>query len=109
MGTEVVEAVNNLTLSNSLEDNLDLVVLGGGAWDKLWKYDTEEDKESLNSALGELKTGITKLKKLKVPVVWLTPTSVNTAALPTEEIYLSQGVHTVTRYVCRSRNISSSY
>lgn len=83
--TEVVEAVNNLTLSNSLEDNLDLVVLGGGAWDKLWKYDTEEDKESLNSALGELKTGITKLKKLKVPVVWLTPTSVNTAALPTEE------------------------
>jgi len=83
--TEVVEAVNNLTLSNSLEDNLDLVVLGGGAWDKLWKFDTNEDEELLKSALGELKTGIEKLKKLKVPVVWLTPTSINTAALPTDE------------------------
>lgn len=83
--TDIVEAVTNLTLTNTLEDNLDLVVLGGGAWDRLWKYDTDEEKEALKSVVGELKTGIKKLKKLKVPVVWLTPTSINTVALPTEE------------------------
>ena len=83
--TEVVETVTNLTLSNSVENSLDLVVLGCGAWDKLWKYDSDEDKEALESAVDDLRVGIKKLRKLKVPVVWLTPTSINTAALPTEE------------------------
>ena len=84
--TEVVEAVGNLTISNSDDHNkLDLVVLGGGAWDKLWKYNTNEEKEAFESVVGDLKTGIDKLTALKVPVVWVTPTAINTPALPSQE------------------------
>ena len=32
----------------------DLVVLGGGAWDKLWKYNTKEEQGELKKGLGEL-------------------------------------------------------
>jgi len=79
--TDVVDAVGNLTLH---EKKSDLVVLGGGAWDKLWKYKTDEEKEALKSTVGDLAKGIQNLRK-KVPVVWTTPTRINTPALPSEE------------------------
>lgn len=108
--TEVVEAVTNLTLSSSLKDNLDLVVLGGGAWDRLWKYDTDEDKEALKSAVDELRVGIKKLTGLKVPVVWFSSTSINTAALPTEEkrAKINEDEMKKIRDLYKSQNILSS-
>jgi hypothetical protein len=78
--TEVVEALGNLT-----EKKPDLVVLGGGAWDKLWRYNTDEEKETLKAEVGDVATGIKKLRQLEVPVVWTTPTTVNTPALPSPE------------------------
>eukprot|EP00535_Pseudo-nitzschia_heimii_P008005 CAMPEP_0197179866 /NCGR_PEP_ID=MMETSP1423-20130617/4671_1 /TAXON_ID=476441 /ORGANISM="Pseudo-nitzschia heimii, Strain UNC1101" /LENGTH=986 /DNA_ID=CAMNT_0042629847 /DNA_START=46 /DNA_END=3006 /DNA_ORIENTATION=- len=81
--TDVVETVANLT-SNEVENKPDLVVLGGGAWDKLWRYDTDEEKQQLKSVVRGLADRIQYLKK-KVPVVWVTPTTINSAALPTPE------------------------
>lgn len=87
--TDVVDSVQNITkLSTSSASTVkkpDLVVLGGGAWDRLWVYNTDEEKAALKTALGTLAARIQELKRLKVPVVWLTPTTINTAALPSEE------------------------
>ncbi len=83
--TEVVDAVSNLTALDSPQDKPDLVVLGGGAWDKLWRYGTDEEKNDLKQAVDALATNIKQLKQQKVPVVWHTPTTINTPALPSEE------------------------
>lgn len=63
----------------------DLVVLGGGAWDKLWVYNTDEEKLKLKTDLSELTTLIQQLRESGVPVVWLVPTTINSSALATEE------------------------
>lgn len=81
--TDLVEAAKNITLQPT--HSPDLVVLGGGAWDRLWVYNTDEERKDLKAALDDLAKQIQQLKKLKVPVVWLTPTTINNAALPTEE------------------------
>ena len=78
--TEVVEALNNLT-----ETKPDLVVAGGGAWDKLSHYNTDKEKETLKADVGDVAKGIKKLRQLDVPVVWTTPTTINTLALPSSE------------------------
>mmetsp|Transcript_26366 Transcript_26366/g.72453 ORF Transcript_26366/g.72453 Transcript_26366/m.72453 type:complete len:1010 (-) Transcript_26366:383-3412(-) len=83
--TEVAKAIDTLKTNNSDDHKLDLLVLGGGAWDKLWKYETAEDKEVFKSALESLKAGIQGMTKIKVPVVYLTPTTINTPALSTKE------------------------
>ena len=82
--TDVVETVGNLTSNDSPENKPDLVVLGGGAWDKLWRYDTNEEKQQLKSVVRDLANRIETLKK-EVPVVWITPTTINNPALPTPE------------------------
>eukprot|EP00534_Pseudo-nitzschia_fraudulenta_P002313 CAMPEP_0201122280 /NCGR_PEP_ID=MMETSP0850-20130426/5958_1 /ASSEMBLY_ACC=CAM_ASM_000622 /TAXON_ID=183588 /ORGANISM="Pseudo-nitzschia fraudulenta, Strain WWA7" /LENGTH=988 /DNA_ID=CAMNT_0047388939 /DNA_START=49 /DNA_END=3015 /DNA_ORIENTATION=+ len=111
--TDVVGAIGNLTYTNA-EDKLDLVVLGGGAWDKLWRFKTDEEKENLKMAAGDIKKGIDKLTSMKVPVVWFTPTTINTPALPSEEkqerinedemklvrdLYKSQGILSASSFV----------
>jgi hypothetical protein len=89
--TELVDTVKNITTyplyppNKSGKKRPDMVVLGGGAWDKLWIYSTDEEKLQLRVALGELATQIQVLRELNVPVVWFVPTTVNSAALATEE------------------------
>jgi hypothetical protein len=89
--TELVDTVKNITTyplyppNKSGKKRPDMVVLGGGAWDKLWIYSTDEEKLQLRVALGELATQIQVLRELKVPVVWFVPTTVNSAALATVE------------------------
>jgi len=63
----------------------DLVVVGGGAWDRLHLYATDEDKQSLLETLGELKEEFVSLRQYGIPVVWVTPTVINTKALNTPE------------------------
>jgi N-acetylneuraminate 9-O-acetyltransferase len=83
--TDVVEATKNIT-SGIVKSKPDLVVLGGGAWDKLWVYNTDAEKETMKKALNELTIQMRTLRdKMGVPVVWLTPTTVNSNALPSEE------------------------
>jgi len=64
----------------------DLIVVGGGAWDRLHRFSTEEDQETLKVKLRELKRGIgTMIQEGGAPVAWLVPTTVNDQALNTEE------------------------
>ena len=63
----------------------DLVVLGGGAWDKLWAYSTDEKKSKVKKAYQDLVPLMQGLVEQGVPIVWLTPTTVNSAALPNIE------------------------
>jgi hypothetical protein len=83
--TDLVEATKNIT-SGVVKAKPDLVVLGGGAWDKLWVYNTEQEKQMMKKTLEELTIQMHTLKdKMGIPVVWLTPTTINTNALPSEE------------------------
>jgi len=108
--TDVVEAVGNLTSNNSIEKKLDLVVLGGGAWDKLWRYNTDEEKKTLKSSVGDLAIGIKNLRKLEVPVVWVTPTTINTPALPSleKQLRINEDEMKVIRYLYEFEDVLSS-
>ena len=63
----------------------DLIVVGGGAWDRLHVWATDEDQESHKEAVTKLAAELAKLGERGVPTVWFTPTTVNTRALNTEE------------------------
>lgn len=65
--------------------SVDLIVAGSGVMDKLHIYATDEDKQSYIQSLDRLARGLQLLKSNNVPVVWFTPTFVNTRALPSEE------------------------
>lgn len=69
-----------------VEENApDLVVVGGGAWDRLHVWATDEDQESLKIAVQKLAQEITNMKSRGIPVIWMTPTTINTKALNHEE------------------------
>jgi hypothetical protein len=63
----------------------DLVVFGSGPWDKLKKYDTTVEQQTVKNNYEKLASLIEQLTKAKIPVVWITPTTINTAALPPDE------------------------
>jgi hypothetical protein len=114
--TELAEAVKNITKfplyppKASDKKRPDLVVLGGGAWDKLWEYSTDDQKTQLRKTLDELAVEIQKLRQLKIPVVWLTPTTINTAALPSEEkrLNINEEEMEIMRTLYQSQGILSS-
>jgi hypothetical protein len=62
----------------------DLIVMGGGAWDRLHVYATDEDRQSHATTLKDLAHEMLKSQKLGVPVVWTIPTTINSQALNTE-------------------------
>jgi len=82
--TDVVEAVASISAMDSKEKP-DLVVLGGGAWDKLHIYNNDVEKKNLKRAVDDLARKIQALKEAGVPTIWITPTTINTLALTTEE------------------------
>jgi N-acetylneuraminate 9-O-acetyltransferase len=65
-------------------NNLDLLVLGGGAWDRLHLYNTDKEQAELHSAI-DLLTRKLALLKVKFPVVWVVPTTMNSWALLSDE------------------------
>lgn len=66
------------------DDRVDLLVLGGGAWDRLHVWATDEDQESLKHTVERLAKAMNDLRT-KTPVVWIVPTTVHTPALQHEE------------------------
>lgn len=80
--TDVVQAVESFS---AMDSKPDLVVLGGGAWDKLHFYNEDAEKEKLEQVVEDLAKKMEALKKKGVPTVWLTPTTINTPALPSDE------------------------
>jgi hypothetical protein len=63
----------------------DLIVLGGGAWDLLHLYATNEDRQSHAAALNSLGLEMQRARELGIAIVWLIPTTINTRALNTDE------------------------
>jgi hypothetical protein len=101
----------------------DLVILGGGAWDKLWAFTTDAEKNALKKSYDELAEKMQELRKRGVPVVWMTPTTINNDALPSEEkrariteeeiefvreLQVSQGVLTSASFVVDGPSFTAS-
>jgi N-acetylneuraminate 9-O-acetyltransferase len=63
----------------------DLVVIGGGPWDVLWKFQNPDDKQNTLTYLSQLQREVESMTKMDVPVVWNVPTTMNDPALNTPE------------------------
>jgi hypothetical protein len=61
------------------------VVMGGGAWDRLHVYATDEDRESHRATVRDLAKEIRLARSANIPVAWIVPTTINSPALLTEE------------------------
>jgi hypothetical protein len=102
-------------LHRSEYDAPDVIIAGGGAWDRLHVYATDEDQNSLKTTVKELVKEIRQAVDNKnIPVVWTIPTMIHTEALTHEEkrdhmkeedmeemrvLYNSLGMLTVTSFV----------
>mmetsp|Transcript_16399 Transcript_16399/g.24577 ORF Transcript_16399/g.24577 Transcript_16399/m.24577 type:complete len:982 (-) Transcript_16399:121-3066(-) len=87
LASDQLEAIKDIIMKLKQQDvaKFDLVVIGGGAWDRLHLYASDEDKESLQKTLSSLGQEMISLQKIGVPVVWMTPTTINTKALNSPE------------------------
>jgi hypothetical protein len=63
---------------------IDLVVIGGGAWDRLHTYNTMNEQETLHDNVLSLGRKLEVLKT-SIPIVWVVPTVINSWALMTDQ------------------------
>lgn len=63
----------------------DLVVMGGGAWDRLHMFNDEEEQTTLRNSVTALKDKLESLRDESVSVAWVVPTTINTWALNTDQ------------------------
>ena len=67
---------------NSATSSPDAILLGGGAWDRLHVWATNDaDRKQLKSTLAALAVEMSKAKELDIPTIWMNPTTINTQAL----------------------------
>jgi hypothetical protein len=81
----ILKEINRLASEDMGIRPPDLIVLGGGAWDLLHLYATDEDRQSHAVTLNGLGFEMRKAQELGTAVVWLIPTTINSQALNTEE------------------------
>lgn len=84
----VLKDLNHISPNGDGYENLtpDLIVLGGGAWDRLHVYATDEDRQSHATTLKDLGYEMQKAQREGgAAVVWFIPTTINSQALNTEE------------------------
>jgi N-acetylneuraminate 9-O-acetyltransferase len=62
----------------------DLVVIGGGAWDRLHMYSTVDEQILLDRVLSLFSQKLHRLKD-HTPLVWVVPTSINSWALTSDQ------------------------
>ncbi len=79
----ILKQVNDKAKERNLAQ--DLIVLGGGAWDRLHVYATDEDRQSHAATLKELSAEMLRSQQQQQAVVWFIPTTINSPALNTEE------------------------
>jgi N-acetylneuraminate 9-O-acetyltransferase len=95
------------------ENPPDLVVIGGGAWDRLHKYNTEQEQEIMHEAISTLAKKLDRLRTT-IPVTWVVPTMINSWALTSDQkreniredqmdefrlLYRNKGIHEVASFV----------
>lgn len=125
---ELVTGIENVTKFPSnpppgMKKAADLVVMGGGAWDKVGAYTTDAEKNALKNSYDQLAERMQELRRRGVPVVWMTPTTINNDALPSEEkrtriteeeiefvreLQVSQGVLTSASFVVDGPSFTAS-
>lgn len=91
----------------------DLVVIGGGAWDRLHTFNTATEQEVMHEAITILAEKLDILRTT-VPVSWVVPTAINSWALTSEQkreniredqmdefrlLYRDKGVHGAASFV----------
>ena len=87
----ILKEINNRLTSTIQEGGVgvqqqpDLIVLGGGAWDLLHLYATNEDRQSHATTLTSLGFEMRRARELGISIVWLIPTTINTRALNNDE------------------------
>jgi len=84
----ILKEYNKISSAGEGYENLgpDLIVLGGGAWDRLHLYATDEDRQSHAATLKDLGYEMQKAQRDGgSAVVWFIPTTINSKALNTEE------------------------
>jgi N-acetylneuraminate 9-O-acetyltransferase len=62
----------------------DLVIIGGGAWDRLHTYNTVDEQTLFDRVLALLTQKLHHLKG-RIPVVWVVPTTINSWALTSDQ------------------------
>ena len=85
----------------------DLVIAGGGAWDRLHLSVTDEDQQSQQETVTKL---VKSLSDSAVPVVWFTPPTINTQALNSDEkrIQMSEESIQEMRYIYEQLGVNSA-
>ena len=94
--------------------SVDLLVVGGGPWDRLHRYSNETERQQLASTVRRIASGMKKMKARDTAVVWSVPTTINTWGLLSEEkrnniredqmaeirqFYKAQGTHDAASFV----------
>lgn len=87
MATDQLQMMKDLNENAGKQDvsRYDLVIIGGGAWDQLHKFVDVKDVTAHSLTVSDLVEQMKSLKNMGVPVVWMTPTTINTPALNTPE------------------------
>ena len=65
-------------------EKLDVLIMGGGAWDRLHNYSTVDEQSLLEATLTTLERDMKAVRYSGLPIVWVTPTTINTWALTSE-------------------------
>jgi len=87
LAMDQLSTIKDIVESSKAQDaaKFDVVVVGGGAWDRLHLFSSDSDKQSLQNNISDLKQEMILLQQNGVPVVWATPTTINNLALNTPE------------------------
>eukprot|EP00804_Cyclotella_cryptica_P005067 CCRYP_011503-RC/>CCRYP_011503-RC protein AED:0.06 eAED:0.06 QI:192/1/1/1/1/0.75/4/766/1109 len=88
----------------------DLLIAGGGAWDKLHMAATDEDQQSYVETVTKLAFELNYLREQGIPVVWFVPPVINTPALNSDEkrVQMSELSLEDTRRMYRELRVLSS-
>jgi len=83
MASDQVEIMKQLHDDADKQDvsKYDVIILGGGAWDRLHRFGDPTEIIAHSTTIAALIDEIESVKKLGIPVVWVTPTTINTPAL----------------------------
>jgi 10 TM Acyl Transferase domain found in Cas1p len=77
--------LDKLSIVIDRKERPDVIVIGGGPWDRLHRYETEDERRTFDSLTKKLAEAVITVQKLDISVVWCIPTTINTWALTTDD------------------------
>lgn len=88
LSVDIITKIKSLkeSLSTESEGEPDLIIAGGGVWDKLHLSVTDEDQSSQEETIKTLASELKSMRKMfGAKVVWFVPPIINTMALNSDE------------------------